>query len=222
MFKILMVEPRWWYDFLLFLVNLWEKYSRLGNFYPIGADVFVFVYPIFLTVLYLYGMIKNKIEAKKEALFIFFSCFFSIVVNILSQQFFDKQRPIYEFWIQNLDQETLLHQFLPSTSFPSDHAVVTFSIAMATWLIAHKHHNKKLKIWSAFLFLFAIITGICRIGTTVHWTTDILAGMIMGILVPIVLMLPLVFKAIEKWLLLPIIRVEEWLIQKVFQCKKKK
>ncbi len=43
----------------------------------------------------------------------------------------------------------------------------------------------------------------------------------MGILVPIVLMLPLVFKAIEKWLLLPIIRVEEWLIQKVFQCKKK-
>ncbi len=44
----------------------------------------------------------------------------------------------------------------------------------------------------------------------------------MGILVPIVLMLPLVFKAIEKWLLLPIIRVEEWLIQKVFQCKKKK
>ncbi len=93
---------------------------------------------------------------------------------------------------------------------------------MATWLIAHKHENKKLKIWSGFLFFFAIITGLCRIGTTVHRTTDILAGTIMGILVPIVLMLPLVFKAIEKWLLLPIIRVEEWLIQKVFQCKKKK
>ncbi len=179
-----------------------------------------FVYPIFLTVLYLYGMIKNKIEAKKEALFIFFSCFFSVAVNILSQQFFDKQRPIYEFWIQNIDHETLLHQFLPSTSFPSDHAVVTFSIAMATWLIAYKHHNKKLKIWSAFLFLFAIITGICRIGTTVHWTTDILAGTIMGILVPIVLMLPITFKAMEKWLLLPIIRFEEWLLSKIWKKSK--
>ncbi len=92
-----MTEPRRGYEVLLRIVELGERYPRLGNFYPIGADIFVFVYPIFLTVLYLYGMIKNKIEAKKEALFIFFSCFFSIVVNILSQQFFDKQRPIYEF-----------------------------------------------------------------------------------------------------------------------------
>lgn len=60
-----------------------------------------------------------------------------------------------------------------------------------------------------FLFIFALITGICRIGTTVHWTTDILAGTIMGILVPIVLMFPIIFKTIEKGLLLPIIRFEE-------------
>lgn len=80
---------------------------------------------------------------------------------------------------------------------------------MATWLIAHKYHNKKLKIWSMFLFIFALITGICRIGTTVHWTTDILAGTIMGILVPIVLMFPIIFKTIEKGLLFPIIRFEE-------------
>lgn len=209
MFKILMTEPRRGYEVLLRIVELGERYPRLGNFYPIGADIFVFVYPIFLTLLYLYGIWKKKLGMKKQALFIFFACFFSVLVNILSQQFFNKQRPIYEFWIWNLDQETLLHQFLPATSFPSDHAVVTFSIAMATWLMAHKYHNKKLKIWSMFLFIFALITGICRIGTTVHWTTDILAGTIMGILVPIVLMFPIIFKTIEKGLLLPIIRFEE-------------
>ena len=220
MFKIIMNEPQRGYEFLRFLVELGEKYPPLAAFYPIGADIFVFVYPIFLTAVYLYGMIKKKIEAKKEALFIFFACLFSVVVNILSQQFFDKQRPIYAFGIQDLDQETLLHQFLPSTSFPSDHAVVTFSVAMATWLIAHKHHNKRLKIWSGFLFFFAIITGLCRIGTTVHRTTDILAGTIMGILVPIVLMLPFCFKRVEKRLLNPIIHFEEWLIKKAFQCKK--
>jgi membrane-associated phospholipid phosphatase len=59
--------------------------------------------------------------------------------------------------------ETMLHQFLPTTSFPSDHAVVTFSIAMATFLIAHKNNSKKLRIWSYFLFLIAIITVLCRI-----------------------------------------------------------
>lgn len=216
MFKIVMNEPQRGYEFLRLLVELGEKYPQLAAFYPIGADIFVFVYPIFLTAVYLYGIIKKELEAKKEALFIFFACLFSVLANILSQQFFDKQRPIYTFGIQNMDQETLLHQFLPSTSFPSDHAVVTFSIAMATWLIAHKHENKKLKIWSGFLFFFAIITGLCRIGTTVHRTTDILAGMIMGILIPTVLMLPFCFKTIEKRLLLPIIRFEEWTLAHLY------
>ena len=216
MFKILMTEPRRGYEILLRIVELGERHPRLGNFYPIGADIFVFVYPIFLTALYLYGIRKKNLQAKKEALFIFFACFFSVVMNILSQQFFDKQRPIYEFWIQNLDQETILHQFLPTTSFPSDHAVVTFSIAMASWLIAQKYHNKKLKIWSGFLFIFAIITGFCRIGTTVHWTTDILAGTIMGILVPLILSLSFCFKKIEKRIFAPIINIEEWLIHKLF------
>jgi membrane-associated phospholipid phosphatase len=31
-------------------------------------------------------------------------------------------------------EETLLHQILPSSSFPSDHAVVSMAVAMATLL----------------------------------------------------------------------------------------
>ena len=213
--KIFMVEPEWWFDFLLAITELWEKYPWVGNFYPIGADIFVFVYPVFLTVLYLYGMVKKNRESKKAALFIFFACFFSVVVNILSQQFFDKQRPIHELGIVDVDQETLLHHLLPLTSFPSDHAVVTFSIAMATWLISHKYRKMHLKIWSFFLFVFAILTGICRIGTKVHWTTDILAWAIMGLLVPVVLVIPFFYKRIESWILIPIIRFEEWILGKI-------
>ena len=220
MFKINMVEPRRWYDFLLYLVKLWEEYPRLWNFYPIGADVFVFIYPVFLIALYVYWMIKQKIQQKIEALFIFFSCLFSVIINILSQQFFDKKRPIYELWIQDFD-ETILHNFLPSTSFPSDHAVVTFSIAMWTWLIAHKHKNKKLSIWAYFLFLIAIITVLCRIWTTVHRTTDILAGTIMWILVPIILIIPASYNFIGKWIFIPIINLEERIIKKIFKNYKK-
>ena len=220
MFKISMVEPRRWYDFLLYLVKLGEDYPRLWNFYPIGADIFVFVYPIFLLAIYFYWMIKQKLQQKIEALFIFFSCFFSAAANILSQQFFDKKRPIYELWIQDFD-ETILHNFLPSTSFPSDPAVVTFSIAMGTWLIAHKHKNKKLAIWAYFLFLIAIITVLCRIWTTVHRTTDILAGTIMWLLIPIILIIPSCYKFIEKWIFIPIVNFEERIIKKIFKNYKK-
>ena len=214
-----MQEPKWGYDFLKMLVDLWNKHQWIADFYPIGADIFVFVYPIFLTYWYLRGMItKNKLF-KQDALIIFFSCLFSVIVNILSQQFFDKQRPIYELGTVVVDKDTILHQFLPVTSFPSDHAVVTFSIAMATLLLALRSHNKNLKIWSGFLFVFAVITGLCRIGTTVHRTTDILAGVVVGLLTPIVLFLPKPMDLLTRFVLDPIIRFETWLMNKLFKRK---
>ena len=161
---------------------------------------------------------KNKLF-KQDALIIFFSCLFSVIVNILSQQFFDKQRPIYEFGTVVVDKDTILHQFLPVTSFPSDHAVVTFSIAMATLLLALRSHNKNLKIWSGFLFVFAVITGLCRIGTTVHRTTDILAGVVVGLLTPIVLFLPKPMDLLTRFVLDPIIRFETRLMNKLFKRK---
>lgn len=214
-----MQEPKWGYDFLKMLVDLWNKHQWIADFYPIGADIFVFVYPIFLTYWYLRGMItKNKLF-KQDALIIFFSCLFSVIVNILSQQFFDKQRPIYELGTVVVDKDTILHQFLPVTSFPSDHAVVTFSIAMATLLLALRSHNKNLKIWSGFLFVFAVITGLCRIGTTVHRTTDILAGVVVGLLTPIVLFLPKPMHLLTRFVLDPIIRFETRLMNKLFKRK---
>lgn len=219
MFKITMQEPQRGFDFLNFLVDLGEKHQRISDFYPIWADIFVFVYPIFLTVWYLRGMIRKNPTYKSQALMIFFSCLISVIVNITSQQFFDKQRPIYMLGNQPQNAETILHQFLPVTSFPSDHAVVTFSIAMATLLLAYHAQDKKLKIWSVFLFFFAIITGICRIGTTVHRTTDILAGMCVGLLVPLLLMLPKSYDFLQKYLINPIIDLEKWLMNKLFKRK---
>ena len=214
-----MQEPKWGYDFLKMLVDLWNKHQWIADFYPIGADIFVFVYPIFLTYWYLRGMITKSKLFKQDALIIFFSCLFSVIVNILSQQFFDKQRPIYELGTVVVDKDTILHQFLPVTSFPSDHAVVTFSIAMATLLLALRSHNKNLKIWSGFLFLFAVITGLCRIGTTVHRTTDILAGVVVGLLTPIVLFLPKPMDLLTRFVLDPIIRFETRLMNKLFKRK---
>lgn len=214
-----MQEPKWGYDFLKMLVDLWNKHQWIADFYPIGADIFVFVYPIFLTYWYLRGMITKSKLFKQDALIIFFSCLFSVIVNILSQQFFDKQRPIYELGTVVVDKDTILHQFLPVTSFPSDHAVVTFSIAMATLLLALRSHNKNLKIWSGFLFVFAVITGLCRIGTTVHRTTDILAGVVVGLLTPIVLFLPKPMDLLIRFVLDPIIRFETRLMNKLFKRK---
>lgn len=70
------------------------------------------------------------------------------------------------------------------------------------------------------MFIFAIITGICRIGTTVHWTTDILAGMIVGLIVPLILIHPLPYRLLKQRALLPLIKIESWILKKVFGWQK--
>lgn len=212
-----MIEPQWGYDFMKFLVDLGHRYPRLGKFYPIGADIFVFIYPIFLVALYLSGIFKKNIIVKKGALFIFVATLFSVLFTIFSQTFFDKLRPIYDLGIVENYEETLLHSFLPSTSFPSDHAVVSFAIAMATLIVATRTKKKKLKNWAGILFLIAIIMSLCRVGTTVHWTTDILAGASIGILVPAFLGQKVIYHWIERRILEPIIRLEEWIVEKVLK-----
>ena len=47
--------------------------------------------------------------------------------------FFYKERPIVVL-NQVEAEETLLHDILPTSSFPSDHAVVSMAFAMATLL----------------------------------------------------------------------------------------
>ncbi|MEK7114763.1 MAG: phosphatase PAP2 family protein, partial [Patescibacteria group bacterium] len=61
-----------------------------------------------------------------------------------------------------------------SNSFPSGHASVFFALAMAVFLF-----NRR---WSYYFFVGAVLNGLARVYVGVHWPTDILGGMVVGIL----------------------------------------
>jgi membrane-associated phospholipid phosphatase len=65
---------------------------------------------------------------KKYALTIFFGVIVSMMITLTIQFFADKERPI-EQNAQGVITQSMLHDFLPPTSFPSDHATVSFSLA---------------------------------------------------------------------------------------------
>ena len=60
-------------------------------------------------------------------------------------------------------------------SFPSGHAIFFFALATGVWFF-----NRKFGRW---LFAAAILMGVARIFTGMHWPTDILGGAILGIVV---------------------------------------
>lgn len=77
-------------------------------------------------------------------------------------------------------------------SFPSGHTTVTMASMMAIFLSS----NKK---WSWLGFVFAIIMGLTRIYFTVHYATDVIAGLIVGALAGGIgyYLLKIIFNAIE-------------------------
>ena len=97
------------------------------------------------------------------ALFIGFSVLMSTIVNTLIQYVFVKVRPHIVLGLIDNKTESLLHKYLPSSSFPSDHATVSMSIAMATLLWGICKKDRRFVWLSIPLFVFSLTMCFCRI-----------------------------------------------------------
>ena len=219
--KISLIEPQWGMNILHWWMDIQSNYERISNLAPVFADAFVIIYPIFLVCIYMYAIIRKKPQVKQWALYIFFATLIAVLINIWIQTFFYKERPIVSL-NQVEAEETLLHEILPVSSFPSDHAVVSMSFAIAT-LIWWIFNRRKFFTWSGVLcILVSLVMTFCRILTLVHWPSDILAWIWLWILVPLILMIRPIRYALIRYIINPIIRFEQWFIWTLFNCKQPK
>lgn len=172
---------------------------------PILADIFVFSYPLYL--IYLYFFTHDSIarwqrlwhkptdrqhkptdrQHKHIALSILSSFIGSVIVNYSIKAFIEQPRPYQVLDLLINPKESLILNAIPTDSFPSDHAAVGATIAIAILLWGYKTKNKSLIIaWWVFVG-FALIMDICRITMGVHRPIDIIAGIVIGIVVSLIL-----------------------------------
>lgn len=176
---------------ILSLNALMASSSVLTALVPILADIFVFSYPLYL--IYLYFFTHDSIsrwqrlwhkstdrQHKQIALSIFFSFVGSVIVNYIIKAFIEQPRPYQVLDLTLNPKESLILNSIPTDSFPSDHAAVWASIAVAVLIWWYKTANKKMIIaWRVFV-IFALIMDICRISMGIHRPIDIFAGTIIG------------------------------------------
>ncbi len=109
----------------------------------------------------------------KEITLVFFSGILAWFVSYVLKIIFHTPRPFVLF-------ENITPLLTPSDfSFPSGHSTFFMALAVAIFL-SHR------KVGSVFIF-FAILIGIGRIVSGVHFPVDILGGFILGIFIPLLI-----------------------------------
>lgn len=96
-----------------------------------------------------------------------------IVSNLIIKNIFDRVRP-YDF-------NKAVKLIVPpekDSSFPSGHSMSSFAVAVSVWL-----HNKKI---GAAVFCFAALIAFSRVYIYVHYPSDVLVGIFIGVMSAIV------------------------------------
>ena len=192
-----LIEPTRW---IIIVQNRHQSMltnPTLNHRVPILADIFVFTYPIYLLGLYSRWWIKKIVAPKISALIIGVNVVITVLGNIGIQFLVSKQRPNIVLGFIDDKTETVLHKFLPSSSFPSDHAAVSMSIAIASLLRGITYKDKKYIGFGVLGVIFSIIMCGSRIATGVHRPTDIIWGMLVGIVIPSLLFIPQIHKPLK-------------------------
>ena len=87
--------------------------------------------------------------------------------------FLDQSGPYYPMWLQ-------VGQWMEvDKSFPSGHVTAAFAVSTAVYLVGDKRIS-----WTAFIFGF--LMAVARIYLCVHFPSDVLGGMITGIVAGII------------------------------------
>lgn len=145
------------------LNNFFQKHSN--NFWnKFFGEYLIYGLPIFLIILFL-----NKKQQKNALRALFAVILAWPVLSYFIGQWSNRHRP---FELSGV-KELLFHR--PDYSFPSDHAAAVFAVAASLWFSGEK------KLAGA-VFAAGIIISFFRVGLGLHFPTDILGGLIIGIL----------------------------------------
>jgi undecaprenyl-diphosphatase len=137
---------------------------------------------VFFFLSFIYLIFRNKIRA---FLCVLFAMGFAGVIDFLVFVFWQRPHP----YISHPDVVKINFNNLSvaSSSFPSSHTYVAFAIATSVFLYGHKKLG-------TLLFVLAFFVAIGRIGVGLHYPSDIMGGVILGILSGVV-----VYSLVRKW-----------------------
>lgn len=153
-----------------FFYNFTGYFSGLNWFFIFGAR-YLFYLLILVFIMFLFLDKRLTVKQKRVWIILAFAAagFARGILTETIRYFYHSPRPLtFDGNISPLISES-------SYSFPSGHTIFLFAFVTIVFF-----YNKKLAYW---LSAGSLLTGITRIIVGVHWPSDILGGIVLGILV---------------------------------------
>ncbi|HEX3015968.1 MAG TPA: phosphatase PAP2 family protein [Desulfobacteria bacterium] len=143
----------------------------LDRFMAVIANYSLEVY-IVLFVIAWFALPRPTVKERHALVIMGLAGVLGLIINIIISHIWFRPRP---FRVLPQGSFTQLIPHSPDASFPSDHTTGSFGFAAGSW-------GKSAK-WVRISFtLLAVLNAIARVYAGVHWPTDVLAGMVVGII----------------------------------------
>lgn len=123
-----------------------------------------------LFILAWFALPKRDIKGRHALVMAGLSGILALVINVAISHVWFRPRPF-----MTMPQHTLLVSHSADASFPSDHTAGSFGFAAGSWGRQRK--------WISWLFtIVAVLVMVSRVFVGVHYPTDVIGGMLVGII----------------------------------------
>ncbi|WP_229390438.1 undecaprenyl-diphosphatase [Methanosarcina sp. DH2] len=147
------------------------KNTALDTTMVFAAQYLIYVFAAYLAYTWL-----AKNEYRQEALFAGYASILGLGINFIITQFYFHPRPFM------VPTGTLLITHAAESSFPSDHATVMFSVSLMLLTFISLRRS------GAIFFMLALISGLARVYSGLHFPMDIAGSLLVASLSIVILL----------------------------------
>ena len=151
-------------EFFRIINNLAYKNAILDKVMIFFSNDVPYIFMAVIVVIFILGIIENKEESRKVAVNTVVITVINLIINLIIRSIFHINRPFVN------NNVNLLVSHDTASSFPSNHATGTMSIAVGL--------NKYNKILGVMMTILSIIVGFSRVYVGDHYPIDIIGSYI--------------------------------------------